>query len=106
MNCSVFLRTELLRLPARPLSLVMRRIATFPSFLSRVSGWFSALKLPITLPSIRRAARAYGRAVSARSWLLRIFTAETASIARVTGEVFLTDWIFVFMFFNDIVSGQ
>src|SRR3989344_5150495 len=102
-SLSTFRTTPLFKAPARPLSLVITMSAVFPSR-SCMSGWRAMSAVPDKRSSTESAAAAYERPESARSCPLRIFTAETASIAWVTVPVFLYESIFSLMFFSEAIA--
>src|SRR3989338_1335739 len=99
ISCSANSTTPLFKEPASPLSLVTMTKHVFPS-----RSCMSALLRTSVVPEMRsrteRAVAAYMRPESARSCALRIFTAETASIACVTVPVFLYETILVLMLFK------
>src|SRR3989344_41479 len=98
-SLSTLRTTPLLSAPASPLSLVTTMSAVLPGR-SCMSGWRAISAVPERRSKTESAAAAYERPESARSCPLRIFTAETASIALVTVPVFLYERIFDLMLFR------
>src|SRR3989344_5967136 len=98
-SLSTLRTTPLLSAPASPLSLVTTMSAVLPGR-SCMSGWRAISAVPERRSKTESAAAAYERPESARSCAMRIFTAETASIACVTVPVFLYETILVLMLFK------